>query len=496
MIKRYRKKEIAAIWEDKRKLELWQRTELAVLEAKANLGKIPRKIYERIRDVLLAAEIDLDWWYARDAEINHDLNAFLDERLRYLDIELQAYFHEDLTSYDNEEPAFAEMLRQSVAIVEQASTDFQNVLITLALRYRYTPMNGRTHGQEAKVQSFGKRCLTWLQDLRQAHQQLMSAAENLKLSKLSGAIGNYGNLDPEVELEALKIMGLKPYYGSTQIMPRILYSPLADALSDLVELLNKIALDIRLGARSGNPIYQEPFGKKQKGSSAMPNKKNTITPEQIEGMARMAVCYAFGIKLNIATWEERAIEQSCVERVFWPDLFHVTVHSLQAMTRVLKGLKVYSDNMMREIINSRGCYASEGAKSFLKRHGIDAETAYRIVQLAAFNVHEPSGFALKLRGNPPQSMAEIDSVFEQFQQLPPVEQISIQSLIAEGKLRVSGELEASSEEVAQWNSLLNRMFGQLEMPLQTQITEEWNRIFLPSEALKGEDTLYREILAV
>ena len=183
-------------------------------------------------------------------------------------------------------------------------------------------------------------------------QLLHEVSTNLDYSKLSGAIGNYGSINPEVEIKALELLELQPYYGATQIMPRELYAPLAQALAQIVSTLNKIAMAIRLGARSGNPIYHEPFKKTQMGSSAMPHKKNTIRTEQIEGMERMAHNYLQMIMENIKTWEERAIEQSCVERVAWPDLFHVTIHSLRSMNFVLSGLQVYPDNMLREIIES------------------------------------------------------------------------------------------------------------------------------------------------
>lgn len=492
MIERYADKEITGIWSNEHKLSLWQEVELAVIEAMANLGQISKETYKEIAKILSEHPIDLEWWLGREVEIGHDFNAFLDERLRWLPPELQPYFHKKTTSYDTEEPAFATMLRKSLDQVKDYYRRLETTLRYMAIKYRYTIMNGRTHGQEAELQTFGKRCLTWLKDLYTDWENLKRSIKNLRYSKLSGAIGNYGSIDPAIEKEALRILDFEPYYGATQIMPRELYAPVAQALYQVVCTLDKIALAIRLGARSGRPIYQEPFGRKQKGSSAMPHKKNTIRTEQIEGMERMARGFCIMILENIKTWEERAIEQSSVERVAWPDLFHVVVHSLKTMERVLEGLVVYPDNMLLEIVESRGCYASSEAKELLKEmglpFGLTSEEAYRIVQLAAFNVFEPRGGVKKFRENLSSSFAEADQTLCEFKRLPSPKAISIQEIIAKAKLKVSSELENSEEDVFRWNGILKQIFRNKEN------LEHWNVIFLPSYLLRNEGKLYQEIL--
>lgn len=495
MISRYASQEITEIWSDEKKVVNWQKTELAVIEAMANLGQIDAQVFQEIRTALLANPIDIFWWKAREKVIGHDLNAFVDERVRFLPPHLQIYFHQKITSYDTEEPAFAAMLRDSLEVVENSYAELDSTLVALARRYRYCIMNGRTHGQEAKLQSFGKRVLTWLQDLRLDFAVLEKAAGNLLYSKLSGAIGNYGSLSPELEKETLRILGLQPYYGSTQIMPREIYAPLGQALCQIVLTLDKIATAIRLGARSGRPIYQEPFGRKQKGSSAMPHKKNTISTEQIEGMARLAQGYLAVVMDNIKTWEERAIEQSCAERVAWPDLFHVVVHSLRTMTRILSGLVVYPDNMLLEIVESRGCYAADEAKELLKELGVKAglavEEAYRIVQLAAFNAFEPPEQKALFRSSIPGSLEEADESLERFSALHPMIRPnlqSIQELIAQGKLRVSPELDSTPEQVQRWNDILRGIFS------DSANMNRWSEIFRPSFLLKNEEWLYQMIL--
>lgn len=494
MIVRYESEEIAVIWEDRNKVLLWQETELAVMRARVNLGRTPIEVYREISQILVEHPIDLDWWKEREKITRHDLNAFIDERLRFLPTELQLYFHQGMTSYDTEEPAFAKMLKQSLAVVMPLIKGLEIVLREMALKYRYTIMMARTHGQEAELQTFGKRCLTWLRDLGIDSSNLKNTEENLRFSKLSGAIGNYGAIDPEVEKEALKILGLIPFHGATQIMPRELYAPLAQALCQTVLTLHKIALAIRLGARSGLPICQEPFGKRQKGSSAMPHKKNTIGTEQIEGMARMAQGYLSMIMQNIATWEERAIEQSCVERVAWPDLFHVVAHSLKTMTKVLLGLQVYPDRMMQEVINSCGCYASGSAKEFLREagapFGLSTEDAYRIVQLAAFNVYSPFRTELEMRKCPCESFAMASSWIEKITGIPSLSKTSIRDVICKGSLLPCSELEATAETVKRWNGVLRDIF------LVSENLKKWGEVFSVEHLLRNEEVLYREILGV
>lgn len=490
MNERYANSKITEIFSDKYKLELWQKTEFAVMQARVELGLMGKKDCETIITILKNNPIDIEWWKRRDKEIHHDLNAFIDERVRHLGASLHQHFHKGITSYDTEEPAFARVLIEAANILEPLSTKLKNALVLKATTYRYTIMNARTHGQEAEMMSFGSRALSWLNDYRVAEDALIESLRNLYFSKLSGAIGKYGSLDPRIEKIALDILGFKPYVGVTQIMPRILYAPIAQSLSNLVSVLDKIAGDIRLAARSGNPIMQEPFQKKQKGSSAMPQKKNTIRTEQVEGMARMARGYMLMISENIKTWEERAIEQSSVERVAWPDLFHVTVQALKVMEMVLSGLKVYPDNMLREIYQSRGVYASSEAKEFLKEAGLSHEDAYRIVQLACFNVFEPSEEMLAIREIIPSSFAQASELLERIDHILPFQKeiISIKEYIPMADLRISENLDITQEEVDRFNEVLRSIFDTDET---LEVMKEWYNLFTPEYLLRNEEFLYQ-----
>ncbi len=488
MIERYENGMIEGIWSDQRKVFLWQQTELAVLEAKTILGRIPQGIFKEISSRWMENPIDLKVWHELELRNDHDLNAFLEERAQCLTDELARYVHEDMTSYDTEEPAFARRLKESAYVIVGFCDELSEVLIRMAEKYRYTIMNGRTHGQEAELQSFGKRCVSWRARLQVDIGQIELAQQNLRYSKLSGAIGNYTGIDPELEQFALKLLGMEPFLGATQIMPRELYLPLASALVMTVSTMEQIATDIKLGARSGRPIYREPFKKTQKGSSAMPQKKNTIKSENVGGMARSARGFLSMITETIATWEERSIEQSSVERIAWPDLFHVTARALGTMIIVLKGLQVYPDTMLLEIVESRGCYASGPAKELLAElilaHGGTREDAYRIVQLAAFNVFEPSPDRQWFRDNIATSIEGSATAYLHFAAMSPEEIESIEDVIPAGKLRVSSELAASASQIDGWNSMLIQIFS------DKAAMNRWYERFSPIYLLRNEGVLF------
>ncbi len=494
MITRYADKRISRIFSDSAKVKLWQKMELTVLQAMVDLSMLDQEIYSKIETLWRSHSISIKWWKKRDQEIHHDLNAFLDERYRYLPLELHCYVHKNITSFDTEEAPFALSLKKAAAIVDDYCEELKATLIRMALQYRYAIMNGRTHGQEAEMQSFGARVLTWFKDLETAKLALDNAGDNLKYSKLSGAIGKYGSIDPALEKQALLILGLQPYYGSTQIIPRIIYVPLAQALSNMVSVIDKIATDIRLSARSGRPLMQEPFKKKQKGSSAMPHKKNPILLENLEGMAKMATGFASMITSTIKTWEERTIEQSSVERVAWPDLFHVTVRSLSILNKVLSGLRVYPDNMLEEIIQSRGVYASSEAKEFLKEHltahGLGNEDVYRIVQLAAFNVFKPTPERMEIRERISSSFSESLELLDKMRDLPQAKIVSLADIIPAARLEVNDDLDIAQTDVDKYNLALKKLFKSEEIRVQ------WNKLFTPAFLLRNEAVLYREILGV
>ncbi|HNW71886.1 MAG TPA: lyase family protein [Candidatus Paceibacterota bacterium] len=494
MIERYANKEIKQIFADTNKTFFWQEMELAVIKAEEELGYIPAGTHEKISRVWHEKTTDLEWWKNKDEEIHHDLNAFILERVRHLPLKLQKYVHNKITSYDTEETPFLQMLYQACEIIDGKLTIYQKTLINFARKNRYTVMIGRTHGQEAELKSLGARALSWQADLRVARKSFSDAVVGkLFLSKVSGAVGNYGSISPEVEKRALEILGFNPFYGSTQILPRVLHAPVAQALLNMILVLDKIANDVRLNARSGRPLLQEPFKKKQTGSSAMPHKKNPIQLEQIEGLARLAKGYTLAITENIKTWEERSIEQSSVERVAWPDLFHVVARALDVINKVFTNLTVYRGNMLQEIIDSRGVYASSEVKEFLKKHlsekaNLDYEGCYRLVQLACFNAFDEVN-TFDPEDEAPKSFQEAESLLCEKRKNPPKSPISIEEIILTGKLRPNSQLQqANQNNVDEYNKILKDLFQDPE------IEKKWHEIFKPSFLLKNEAILFKEII--
>ncbi len=492
MINRYRKQRIDDIFNESRRYSLWELTERMLLKARVKLGVLDIGVLKRITKIWRKHPIDIPYLHELEKKLKHDLNSFLGERNRFLEEEDAAKVHEDITSYDTEESAFIRMLKDAVGEVKNEACKTFDILKTMAKKYRYTVMYAHTHGQGAKLQSFGKRCLTWRRQLAIDYQFLLYALRLLDYSKISGAVGTYGNIDPELEKLTLKYLGFKPFYGATQIMPREMYAILAAALCQIVMTLEKIANDIRLGARSGHPIYQEPFNKDQTGSSAMPHKRNSVLTEQMEGMSRLQMGNYVAILQNIRTWEERAIEQSCVERVAWPDMFHITIHCLETMNKVLAGLDVHPENMMMEIVESRGCYASDEAKEFIKEKavplGLTVNECYRIVQLAAFNVLESSRMMKDYGTMELKGLSETDRYLEIFKKSTTEYSMTLEKMIMTGSLTTHERLKASQADAAKWNEILDEIFAEIKN------RAEWQNIFKPSFLLRNEAFLYQKIL--
>lgn len=494
MIPRYEHPAITSIWTDSAKLARWDQVELAAIKARVRLGRVDMNDFEIIEGALTANPVEARVWKERERAIGHDLAAYVELRQEQLPKTLRYLFHQGLTSYDTEDPAFAVALLQSSGVAITSLEGLRATLLRLALKYRYTPMLERTHGQWARPASFGSRVLSWLAQLQEANEALHIARDACMRSKLSGAIGTYsGGLSPEIEAKVLSTLGLKPFLGATQIVPRIVFARLAQALELVAVAISNIAVDVELGARSGYTLWQEPFGTQQKGSSAMPHKKNTIATEQMEGMARLAAGYTSAIVESAKSKERRDIAQSCVERVAWPDLFHVVLRMLTTMTRVLGGMVVYPDAMLRELVDSRGTYAAEEAKVFLAeelaKEGVVAEVAYRIVQYAAWNALSPKGAWVKLRDEIAENLDEAEDALEEARFAGANETLTtIEGIIGQGELVWTDELAATSTTVLAWNQILKRLFA------RTGVGNRWEKIFRMDFLLAGERTLFEHFI--
>jgi len=494
MDKRYAQEDIKSIWELIRKLGLWQDFELAMIQAREILGLIPKGTHGKIKIILDGHPIDLELFLELDDQLSHDMNAAVQERRRWLSPELQGYYHEVVTSYDIEDGPLAIMITESVVVVDACLDELERVLIELALANRYTIKMHYTHGQAAEVGTLGAEFLAFLQNIRSLRMRLAFLRKDLDYAKMSGATGCYTTITPKEEVVALNIMNLTPYVGSTQILPRILWVPIADIMRDIVLLISKLATDIRLSARSDFPTMREGFGRKQMGSSVMPHKRNPIKLEQLVGMARMAREFAAMIQSSPDTWEYRSIEMSSVERVAWPDLFHVTVYSLRSMVKTLQRLEIYPDAMMEIILRTAGAWATSSAKVFLsdqlRNSGLTAEEVYRIIQLASFNALEPQGLRKQIRGQKSQSIEEAEAQMRGLMQEPCGWPRSIETIISQSDLRFSPKLDLDVDWIENANRILRNLF---DCP---EVLAGWRKVFSLGEAIRGEEYLYQQILGV
>ncbi|MEI7792814.1 MAG: lyase family protein [Candidatus Berkelbacteria bacterium] len=486
MHERYDKPEINEIFGNESLLASWWEVEKAVMRARVGLNLMPIEDFRTICRCLEENPASIAEWKDRDSKMHHDLNAFISERMRFIPENLQSWFHREMTSYDTEEAAFSEKILHSLFFYEKAIMELMEIIKVQAFKYRYTPMMADTHGQWADPQSFGKRLAGWYRELYEGLLGLRELKNKLRFSKLSGFVGNYTGITPEIEKAALQNLGFEPYYGATQIVPRTLFAPIASSIATLSKSIFNIAMSIRLGARSASTLFQEPFGKLQKGSSAGPQKRNPINCEKACGMDILISGYAGMILRCCETWEERDIAHSCVERVAWRDIFHASIHQAEVMAKVIKGLVVYPNRMVMEIAATNGCYAANVAKEQLKEwgasYGLTAENCYRIVQLAAFNLTQLQHDQCKS-----DSFAEADDLLFAAKLHKPDHEMTIQRVIRFGLLKHCHTLDTSEETIKDWNIKLSAIFD------NEDVVSRWNEVFSLEYLLRNEDVIFEKV---
>ncbi|HBD05246.1 TPA: adenylosuccinate lyase [Candidatus Uhrbacteria bacterium] len=419
MIPRYAHPNMTEIWTDESKFQAWLQVELAVLKARDELRQIPSGVYERVCDAVgdfnrLSTPI-AEAISRRDKVIRHDLNAFveivramivlgkegpgafeanalnlygdqfhsaIDRAIKTNDSDA-SWFHDGLTSYDTEEPATALLLRKACNAIDDDASRVCDALRELALKNQDIAMIGRTHGQHAQPITFGAKVLNWYEMMTRFRKRLHSSHNEAVCMKLSGAVGMYGTLGPEIEERVAEILRLSVSPVSTQIVPLDRRAQLVNTLAEGACVVEKIARDLWIMAQSEVGEITEGFGKKQKGSSAMPHKKNPITLEQLFGLPRLIRAYASAMMENVATASERDISQSSVERIAIPDAFGLLDHMLIKLADVLGTMYVNRERMLKNLTEGTlGRYASQKAEQLLKRKGMSAEDAYRAVQQA------------------------------------------------------------------------------------------------------------------
>ncbi len=379
MIPRYTLPRMGALWSDAHRLQVMLDVELLVLEAQAALGVVPRHAVAAIRR---KARVNLAAVAAREAKTRHDVIAFIEHLEDHVG-PYGRYLHFGLTSSDVLDTSLAVLLRQATLLLRE---DLRALLATLAAqarRHKHTLMIGRTHGVHAEPTTFGLKLAIFYDEFRRHLGRLECALEEISVGKISGAVGTFANVDPSIERAVCRKLSLTPAPISTQIVQRDLHASYVSTLALIGGSVEKLATEIRHLQRTEVREVEEPFGHGQKGSSAMPHKKNPITCERLTGMSRLLRGYAVAAMENIPLWHERDISHSSVERVILPDATITLNYMLQTMTEVIRGLVVYPERMRANLESTHGVIYSGQVLLALMRKGLARSQAYALVQRVA-----------------------------------------------------------------------------------------------------------------
>jgi adenylosuccinate lyase len=367
---------MGAVWSDERRFQRWLDVELAAMAAWAELGAVPESAVEAVRD---AAVIDVSRILEIERRTHHDVLAFTESIAERVGPEAR-WFHYGLTSSDVVDTALALQLRDAGELLEDELERAERAVLRRAEEHRRTPMIGRTHGVHAEPTTFGLKLLGWAVELRRQRERLAAAFEGVRYGKLSGAVGTYANADPAVEAAALATLGLEREEVATQVVPRDRHAALLAALAGAGSSLDRFATEIRHLQRTEVREVQEPFARGQKGSSAMPHKRNPITAERISGIARILRANAQVGFENVALWHERDISHSSAERIVLPDSTIALDYALDRFTWLVEGMIVSPERMLRNMDASHGLVFSGRALLALVDAGLERERAYEIVQ--------------------------------------------------------------------------------------------------------------------
>ncbi|GAB5046668.1 adenylosuccinate lyase [Thermodesulfovibrio sp. TK110] len=376
MIERYTRKEMGDIWSMENKFRKWLEVEIAVCEAWAELGKIPEDALKEIKE---KADFDLKRIDEIEATVKHDVIAFLTSVAEKVG-PVSRYIHMGLTSSDIVDTALALQIREAAKLIMQDLTKIKELFREKAFQYKDTICMGRSHGVHAEPTSFGLRFALWYEEAKRNIERLNSAVDRISVGKISGAVGTFSNMPPEIEEIALRKLGLKPEPVATQVVQRDRHAEFLSVLALIAAMIEKIAVEIRHLQRTEVLEAEEPFTEGQKGSSAMPHKRNPVGCENLSGLARLVRSNAFASFENIALWHDRDISHSSVERVIIPDNCILVDYMLNRLYGIIKDLRVYPERMLKNIELSFGLYNSQRVLLALVEKGLTREEAYKIVQ--------------------------------------------------------------------------------------------------------------------
>ncbi len=384
MIDRYTLPKMGSVWSEEAKFKSWLEVELAVCEVWAELGKIPSASLKNIKD---KASFTVKRIEEIEKEVEHDLIAFTTAVAESVG-EDSRFIHMGLTSYDVEDTALCLRLKASSDILIDDIKTAIKALKTLAKEHKDSIMMGRTHGMHAEPITFAFKLCVWIAELERDLERLKAAKEEISVGKISGAVGSYANVDPAVEEKVCTKLGLKPSPASTQVLQRDRFAAYLSCLALIAASLEKFATEIRNLSRTELLEVEEPFKKGQKGSSAMPHKKNPIISERITGLARVVRANALVGLENVALWHERDLTNSAAERVIIPDSNVLLDYMLNKFIYLIEGLVVHPDNMRANIDRSGGIVFAQRLLHALIEKGLTREAAYKIAQQCAMDARE------------------------------------------------------------------------------------------------------------
>jgi len=380
LLERYTHPEMGKLWQDGYEYERWLDVELAVAEVMAKRGEIPQQAMEEIRK---SAKVNPKRVLEIEAVVRHDLIAFLQAVVEEIG-EAGKYLHLGLTSSDVKDTGLSLVLRDSGRLLKSDLIALRESLAKRAFESKYTVMVGRTHGIHAEPLTFGLKLALWIAEIDRQEERLDQAIVSVSAGKISGAVGTYANVSPDVEEEVCLLLGLETALVSNQILQRDRHAHFVSTLALIGGTLEKIATEIRNLQRTDILEVEESFAEGQKGSSAMPHKRNPIVCEQVAGMSRLLRGNALAAMENIALWHERDMTHSSVERIILPDSCLLLDHMLRQMTKVITGLKIREDQMKRNLQKTFGLTSSQRVLLALVEHGCMREEAYAWVQEDAF----------------------------------------------------------------------------------------------------------------
>jgi len=384
MIERYTLPKMGELWSEQHRMQVWLQVELAVCEAQAELGIVPRDSLLAIRE---NAAFDIERVKEIELQTKHDLVAFLKNVQENVGEEGR-WIHLGLTSYDVEDTALGLLLRDSCDIIIDKLDNLLDVLRKRALESKQTIMMGRTHGVHAEPTTLGLKFLSWYDETRRNRERIRRVKGVVSHAKISGAVGNFAHIDPRVEEIVAERLGLSPTPISTQIIDRDRHADYLTVLAILASSIEKFGTEIRTRQRTEIGELEEPFTGGQIGSSAMPHKRNPNVSERLCGLARLARSNALASLQNIALWDERDITHSSVERMILPDTSIMVDYVVHTFTELMKGLVIYPDQMRKNVELTKGLVFSEVLLLRLIAKGLDRSKAYSLVQRNAIRAHE------------------------------------------------------------------------------------------------------------